>query len=253
MKGLWGEINMLTISNLSVSIDGKQILNSLNLSLEPGSIHVLMGSNGSGKSTLAHTLMGHQQYQIAQGSILLNAHDITELAVDKRAQAGLFLAFQHPYEIPGVTVFNFLKEAHYALSKKIMAPKEFQELIYAKMQLLDMDIGFAHRELNYGFSGGEKKKLELLQLLVLNPRVAILDEIDSGLDIDAIKIVGKGIQYARQENPELSFLIITHNPRLLDHINADRVHVMSKGTIVETGSAMLAAAIEQRGYDAYTS
>ena len=242
-------LSVLKVSNLSVAIDGKPILNSLNLSLESSSIHVLMGPNGSGKSTLAHTLMGHPQYQITQGSIHLDESDITAISVDKRAQAGLFLAFQHPYEIPGVTVLSFLKEAHYACTKKILSMKEFQDLLYAQMALLEIDIAFAHRALNCGFSGGEKKRLEILQMLVLQPKVAILDEIDSGLDVDAIKIVAQGLQVARKANPSLSILIITHYPRLLSYIEPDIVHIMHKGMIIEQGSAA-ALAIEKRGYDA---
>jgi len=241
---------MLKVSNLSVSVDGKPILNSLNFSFEPGSVHVLMGPNGSGKSTLAHTLMGHPQYQITQGAIHLNNNDLTQLAVDKRAQAGLFLAFQHPYEIPGVTVLSFLKEAHHACTKTVLPMKEFQDLLYAKMALLEIDIAFVHRALNCGFSGGEKKRLEILQMLILQPKVAILDEIDSGLDVDAVKIVAHGLQIARRENPYLSIIIITHYPRLLSYIEPDFVHVMHKGTIIDQGSAALAFAIEKRGYDA---
>lgn len=241
---------VLKVSNLSVSIDGKPILNSLNFSYAPGSIHVLMGPNWSGKSTLAYTLMGHPQYQITHGSIYLNDADITQLAIDKRAQAGLFLAFQHPYEIPGVTVLSFLKEAHHACTKKILSMKEFQELLYAKMAVLEIDIAFAHRALNCGFSGGEKKRLEILQMLILQPKIVILDEIDSGLDVDAVKIVAQGLQIARKENPDLCIIIITHYPRLLSYIEPDFVHVMHKGKIIEQGSAELAFAIEKRGYDA---
>jgi Fe-S cluster assembly ATP-binding protein len=194
--------------------------------------------------------MGHPQYQITNGTIYLSNSDITQLSVDKRAQAGLFLAFQHPYEIPGVTVLSFLKEAYHACTKTIISMKDFQELLYSKMALLEMDKAFAHRALNHGFSGGEKKRLEILQMLVLKPKVAILDEIDSGLDVDAIKIVAQGLQIAREENPDLGILIITHYPRLLSYIQPDFVHIMHKGLIVERGSAALAFAIEERGYDA---
>lgn len=241
---------MLQISKLSVSIDDKPIINSLNLSVPSGSVHAIMGLNGSGKSTLAFTLMGHPSYVITQGSLALNGQIITDLSVEKRAQAGLFLAFQHPYEIPGVTVYNFLKEAHFAIHKKIVTTKEFQELLYAKMDLLHMDHGFAYRSLNHGFSGGEKKRLELLQLLVLSPKLAILDEIDSGLDVDAVKIVALGLQAARAQNPEMSIIIITHYPRLLAFIAPDVVHIMNKGTIIQSGPPALAFDIETRGYDA---
>lgn len=242
--------SVLKVENLCVAIQDKPLLHGINLAIAPGSVHILMGPNGSGKSTLAYTLMGHPLYQVTQGSILLHEKNITDLAVDKRAQAGLFLSFQHPYEIPGVTVFDFLKEAHFALTKEAMPVKEFQEFVYAKMMLLHMDISFAHRHLNCGFSGGEKKKLELLQLLILNPKIALLDELDSGLDIDAIKMVAHGLRMAQKENPDLSLLIITHNPRLLSYIDVDHVHIMNKGMISQSGSIALVSALEQRGYDA---
>ena len=238
----------MKITNICVEINQKQILRDINLCLDAGQIHILMGPNGSGKSTLAYALMGHPSYQITNGSIVLNTVNITHLSPDKRAQAGLFLAFQNPYEIPGVTVFNFLKEAHYAVTKKVMSTQEFQNYIYAKMALLEMDTSFAHRCLNFGFSGGEKKKLELLQLLVLCPQIAILDEIDSGLDVDAIKIVAQGLHAAKRENPNLSILLITHYPRLLHSIQPDFVHIMNQGTLVQSGSAALAYEIEQKGY-----
>ena len=246
-------INILQISNLQVIVDQKIIIENLNLTIEPGLVHVLMGPNGSGKSTLAYALMGHPSYQIAKGSITFKGNDITALTVDKRAHLGIFLAFQNPYEIPGVTVFNFLREAYLAITKKVVSVKEFQEILYAHMELLTIDIGFAHRPLNHGFSGGQKKQLELLQLLLLKPTFAILDEIDSGLDVDAIAMVGKGLDLARKENPDLSLLIITHYPRLLKYISPDFVHIMNNGRIQETGSAPLVHHIEQCGYDAYKS
>lgn len=241
---------MLQIRNLSVSIDEKPIINSLNLSVPAGSVHAIMGLNGSGKSTLAFTLMGHPAYTITQGALALDGQIITDLSVEKRAQTGLFLAFQHPYEIPGVTVYNFLKEAYFAIHKKVVSTKEFQELLYSKMDLLQIDHGFAYRALNHGFSGGEKKRLELLQLLVLAPKLAILDEIDSGLDVDAIKIVAIGLKAARAQNPQMSIIIITHYPRLLSFITPDMVHVMNKGAIIQSGPPSLAFDIETRGYDA---
>ncbi len=244
---------MFSVSNLSVTIDDKPILQGINFSLNPGTICALMGPNGSGKSSLAYTMMGHPAYTVTSGTIKFNGQDITQLSPDKRAQAGLFLAFQQPYEIPGVTVFNFLKEAYFASTKKIVSIKEFQDLLYAKMVLLDIDISFAHRSLNCGFSGGEKKRLELLQLLVLNPKVAILDEIDSGLDVDAIKIVAHGLACARSENPDLSLIIITHYPRLLTYIKPDVVHVLYKGTMSHSGDASLAFEIEKQGYHACPS
>ena len=241
---------MFKVTNLSASVDQKPILKSINLEIQPATIHALMGPNGSGKSTLAYTLMGHPSYAISGGSIELNGHDITHLSIDKRAQAGLFLAFQSPMEIPGVTVLNFLKEAHHAITKKTISAKDFQQLIFEQMDILGMDHAFVYRNLNAGFSGGEKKRLELLQLLVLKPAVAILDEIDSGLDVDAIKIVANGLHKARTANPRMSIIIITHYPRLLTYIQPDLVHIISGGTIIQQGQAPLAYAIEQRGYDA---
>ncbi len=241
---------MLSISQLSVSVAQKPILNSLNLEIAPGSLQVIMGPNGSGKSTLAATLMGHPAYQITAGSITLNGQDITQSSADKRARAGLFLAFQHPYEIPGVTIFNFLKEMHGARTQKAVTVKEFQEQLGGFLDLLKLDPACLYRQLNYGFSGGEKKKLELLQMLVLQPTLAILDEIDSGLDVDAIKTVAHCLSHARSNNPAMSILLITHYPRLLAYLEPDFVHVMHKGSLVQTGPSSLAGVIEQRGYDA---
>lgn len=241
---------MLKITNLSVLVGQKPILNHINLEIEPGSVHVLMGPNGSGKSTLAAALMGHPDYEISQGSIILNGQEITHFALDKRAQAGIFLAFQNPLEIPGLTIFNFIKEAHYATTKKLLSISEFQGFLFEKMDILGMDHAIAYRNVNAGFSGGEKKRLEILQLLMLCPQVAILDEIDSGLDVDAIKIVAQGIQAARRLNPCMSILMITHYPRLLEHIKPDWVHVLGEGTIKHQGPLSLAYEIEQRGYDA---
>lgn len=242
--------SVLKVNDLCVGIDQKAIIIGLNFEIASGSIHVIMGANGSGKSTFAHALMGHPAYAITHGSIILSRQDITNLEVDKRAQAGLFLSFQHPYEIPGVTVYNFIREAYYARFKQPLNAKEFQALLYQKMEILGLDLAFAHRPLNYGFSGGEKKKLELLQLLMLNPAVAILDEIDSGLDVDAIKMVAQGLHTARKQNPELALIIITHYPRLLSYIQPDMVHILQNGSIKMSGSYQLAQQIEQRGYDA---
>jgi Fe-S cluster assembly ATP-binding protein len=246
-------MQMLIIKNLCVSIDQKPILKAINFDIKPGEIHALMGPNGSGKSTLAYTLMGHPAYVVSSGSVHLNNQELMGLSIDKRAQAGIFLAFQNPLEIPGVTVFTFLKEAHCAITKKALSPKEFQQLLFEQMDILQIDHAFAYRNLNAGFSGGEKKRLELLQLLVLKPQVAILDEIDSGLDVDAIKIVAQGLQAAREQNSSMSLIIITHYPRLLTFIQPDVVHFLFFGTIIAQGPANLAHTIEQRGYDAIQS
>lgn len=241
---------MLTITNLSVSTAQKEILNNFNLILESGALEVIMGPNGSGKSTLAYTLMGHPDFAINKGKIFFNNEEITQLAIDKRAQKGIFLAFQNPIELPGVSVFSFLKESYFALHKTVLPNQEFQELIYFYLQLLALDPSFAHRNVHQGFSGGEKKKFELLQLLLLKPRLAVLDEIDSGLDADALKIVAQNINYARKENPPLTILLITHTTRLTAHINPSRIHVMQRGTILKSGNSDLAHGIEQRGFDA---
>lgn len=240
---------MIKITNLTVSVDQKLVLKSINLEVSPGTVHVLMGRNGSGKSTLAHVLMGHPFYPLSSGTIHFNGNDISHMPIDKRAQEGIFLAFQNPIEIPGVTVFAFLKEAYAAITKKVVSIKEFQQLLFEQMDLLQIDHAFAYRDLNVGFSGGEKKRLELLQLLILRPKLAILDEIDSGLDVDAIKVVGQGLQVACAVNPSMSIILITHYPRLLAHLEPDTVHIMSNGTLIARGDANLAHAIEQRGYD----
>lgn len=241
---------MLNIQNLSVSIDQKIIIDSLSLSIKPGALHVLMGPNGSGKSTLAAALMGHPAYQVHAQRLHLNDVDLQPLSVDKRAQQGLFLGFQHPYEIEGVSVFSFLKEAHFACTKKNISVQDFSALLKQAMDCLHIDSSFAQRALNCGFSGGEKKRLELLQMILIRPTCAILDEIDSGLDVDAVKIVAQGLQTARAAAPAMSILLITHYPRLLAYVQPDAIHVLHKGSIVRSGDAQLAHAIEQKGYDA---
>lgn len=239
---------MLYIDQLSVLVQQKQVINNLSCTILPGAMHALMGPNGSGKSSLALTLMGHPSYRITSGTIRFADTDITQLLPDKRARLGLFLAFQHPVEIPGVTVFNFLKESYYALHGAT-GMQEFQSVLYAAMDLLSIDHAFAYRKVNEGFSGGEKKRLELLQLVLFKPMLAILDEIDSGLDVDALKIVAQGIALAREQNPDMSILLITHYQRILDYITPDVVHVMQAGQIICSGDATLAQTIEQRGYD----
>lgn len=242
----------LHIENLYVSIgDTQHVIKNLSLQVLPGTVHVIMGSNGSGKSTLAYTLMGHPAYTIDQGQIFYNGQSITSLTPDKRAKLGIFLAFQHPYALPGVIVFTFLKEAHQAVTGIVMGIAQFQELLYAAMHLLSIDTAFASRSLNEGFSGGEKKRFEMLQLLLLKPSLVILDELDSGLDIDALKIVTHGLCRARQENPSMSIIIITHYQKILTHLAPDFVHVLHDGAIVKTGPATLADEIEDKGYDGY--
>ena len=239
----------LRINQLQVSVEDQPVLKGLDLSLASGEIHALMGPNGSGKSTLAYALMGHPRYTITNGAIFFNNEEITNCSPDKRAKLGLFLSFQHPQEIPGVQVFIFLKEARRALTGNEVAIDELYDELCAYMDLLHINHSFAYRNLNDGFSGGEKKKFEMLQLLVLKPKIAILDEIDSGLDVDALKSVAEGIAYARNNNPHLSILIITHYQRILQYIQPDYVHVMIDGKLIQSGDHQLAQRIEKQGYD----
>lgn len=242
---------LFLINKLSVSIVDKQILYDIDLSVDASSIHVIMGPNGSGKSTLAYALMGHPRYTISSGSIMLSCVDITTMSVHERAKNGLFLAMQYPCEIPGVSIASFLKEAYSAITGKHISAIDFQTFLYERCAQLGIDQSFVARGLNDGFSGGEKKRLELLQLLMLQPKVAILDEIDSGLDIDSLKVVAEGIMLARKENSGISIIIITHYQRILDYITPDYVHVMSQGRIVASGSSAIAHALEAKGYDAF--
>lgn len=239
---------LLFLKRLSVSKDQKPILNDLSLEVQAGSVHALMGPNGSGKSTLAYTLLGHPDCQITGGQMTYKDQNLADLAIEQRAQQGIFLAFQQPIEIPGVSVFDFLRESHIALTKSTIPVKEFQALLYQKLDLVGLDHSFAYRPLNVGFSGGEKKRLEILQLLLFSPSLAILDEIDSGLDVDAIRLVAQSLQKAREENPKMALIIISHYPHLYNYIIPDHVHVMSKGAIIKSGTFELAQAIQQRGY-----
>ena len=242
----------LVISGLRVAVEGKEILKGIDLTIEPGKTHVLMGPNGSGKSTLAFAVSGHPKYEILGGSVTLDGVDILSLPADKRAKAGLFLSFQHPSEIPGVTVANFIRTARMAVRPDDLPPAKFRQLVYGKLDVLDMDPAFLSRYVNDGFSGGEKKRLEMLQLAILAPRYAILDETDSGLDVDALSAVGRSIDALRQsdEGKDTGFLIITHFPRILRHVPADVVHIMLDGRIVKTGGPELADVIERDGYEA---
>lgn len=243
----------LIIRNLRVSIEGKEILKGVNLTLPKGEVHAIMGPNGTGKSTLAYTLMGHPAYEVTDGEVIFKGQNILELEPDERSRLGIFLAFQYPVAIPGVTVANFLRTAVNARrraqnpeDKGIPIP-EFRKMLKAKMELLRIDPSFAGRYLNDGFSGGEKKRAEILQMAVLQPEIAILDETDSGLDIDALRIVAEGVNALRGEN--LGVLVITHYQRILNYIRPDVVHVMMDGRIVETGDADLALHLEEHGYD----
>ena len=240
---------MLNIKNLKVSVENKLILNDLNLKINPGEVHAIMGPNGSGKSTLANVLSGKKGYEI-QGEILFDKLSINDIAVEERAQKGIFLAFQYPVEIPGVNTNVFLRTSLNSIRKskgeKELDTLTFLKLIKEKAKELGIDEKFLSRQLNVGFSGGEKKKNEILQMKLLQPKLSILDETDSGLDIDALKIVADGVNsYKKQDN---AFLIITHYQRLLDYIKPDFIHVLSKGKIVKTGSAELALELEKSGY-----
>lgn len=243
----------LEIRNLHVNIEDKPILRGVNLTVKQGETHALMGPNGSGKSTLANVLLGHPAYQVTAGQIIFEGEDLLELEPDERSRAGLFLAFQYPVSIPGITLANFLRQAinsrmkaKDADSKGISIP-EFRRLLKAKMDYLKMDHSFAGRYLNEGFSGGEKKRAEILQMAVLEPRIAILDETDSGLDIDALRIVAEGID--KLKGPELGVLVITHYQRILNYIKPQFVHIMFEGQIVENGGPDLALHLEEAGYD----
>jgi Fe-S cluster assembly ATP-binding protein len=240
----------LRITNLRCSVGGNEILKGIDLTVDPARVHALMGPNGSGKSTLAFSLTGHPQYEVS-GSVELDGQDLLALSPDKRARAGLFLSFQYPAAIPGVKVANFLHAARKAERPGDLPPAKFRALLLEKMDQLGIDPSFMGRYLNDGFSGGEKKRLEMLQLAVLAPKYAIMDETDSGLDIDALKDVGDSIAALRasDEGRETGFLIITHYPRILQYVKPDVVHVMIDGRIVKTGGHDLAHRIEREGYD----
>lgn len=242
-------MSTLVIQDLHVAIDGKEILKGLNLTLNTNEIHAIMGPNGTGKSTLASAIMGHPKYEVTSGSVTLDGEDVLEMEVDERAQAGLFLAMQYPSEVTGVTNADFIRSAMNSRREEgdeISIMKFIRELD-SKMEYLEMDQDMAQRYLNEGFSGGEKKRNEILQLMMIQPKFAILDEIDSGLDIDALKVVSSGINQMRGEG--FGCLIITHYQRLLNYITPDKVHVMMQGRVVKSGGPELAHKLEAEGYD----
>lgn len=243
----------LVIKDLHVSIDGKEILKGVNLTVKQGEVHALMGPNGTGKSTLSYAILGHPHYEVTQGEVYFKGQNILEMKTDERSRLGLFLAFQYPVAIPGVSVANFLRSAVNS-RRRVENPEdkgipipEFRKLLKERMELLKMDSAFAGRYLNDGFSGGEKKRAEILQMAALKPEIAILDETDSGLDIDALRIVSEGVNALR--GPELGVLVITHYQRILNYIKPDHVHIMMDGRIVESGAAELALRLEEHGYD----
>jgi Fe-S cluster assembly ATP-binding protein len=232
-------------------VEGTPILKGVDLVVQPGEIHALMGPNGSGKSTLAHTLLGNPDYQVDGGTIRLQGQDVAGWSADERARAGMFLGFQYPEEIPGVPVIQFLRQALSARTGTDLSVLELRLAVGDWMERLGIEAAFADRYLNEGFSGGEKKRNEILQMAVLEPVVAILDETDSGLDIDALRVVGNGIQAVREERPELGVLVITHYQRILDVLSPDRVHVLVDGQIVDSGGPELAVELERSGYARY--
>jgi len=244
---------MLSIRNLSVSVAGKPILDRLSLELPAGEVHAIMGPNGAGKSTLGYVLTGREGYEVIGGEVSLHGEDLLALTPSERAARGVFLSFQYPMEIPGVPALTFLRTAlnaqHKARGEPEIGAPEFLKLIRAKAAELKIDFDMLRRALNVGFSGGEKKRMEILQMAVLAPRLAILDETDSGLDIDALRIVAEGVNAMRA--PDRAMLVITHYQRLLDHIRPDRVHVLSAGRIVASGGPELAHELEREGYDKY--
>ena len=240
---------MLKINNLHASVEGKEILKGINLEVKSGEVHAIMGPNGSGKSTLANVLMGNPVYKVTKGSVKYLGKDITEDTVDKRAKKRMFMAFQYPESIPGVTIVTMLKAALSNITATELTTVELRLKIAEAMGVLGIEPDFVDRYLNEGFSGGERKRNEILQLAVLEPKLAILDETDSGLDVDGLRIVGEGVNQLR--NKDRSFLIVTHYQRLLNYIKPDYVHVFIDGDIVETGSYKLSQKLEQEGYDSY--
>ncbi|MDA0716005.1 MAG: Fe-S cluster assembly ATPase SufC [archaeon] len=237
---------VLRIENLHVSVEGVEILKGLTLTIHKGEIHAIMGRNGAGKSTLANVIMGHPAYEITQGSIHYMSKPLDELEVFERARAGMFLSFQYPAVIPGVQVGTFLKKSTQSVRQVELSARDFRKELKDAMGMLNMDSSFLSRYVNDGFSGGEKKRLEILQMLLLQPKLALLDETDSGLDIDALKIVAQGINMVA---PLAGCLIITHYQRLLDHVKPDYVHAMIDGRIVESGGPELAVKLEEQGYE----
>ncbi len=246
-NGTSGGEPIFIIEDLHASIEGKEILRGVDLTINRGEVHALMGPNGSGKSTLANTIMGHPNYKVTKGRIRFNGQDIAAMSVDERARRGLFLAFQYPIAIPGVVYGNFLRNSLKARRQEDVPVREFRKLLDETLDLLKMDHEFVRRYVNDGFSGGEKKRAEVLQMALLRPEMAVLDETDSGLDIDALRTVAEGINALR--GPELGMLLITHYQRLLNYIKPDIVHVLYQGRIIKTGGAELALELERDGYD----
>lgn len=243
---------MITIKNLHASVEGKEILKGINLEVKAGEVHAIMGPNGSGKSTLSSVLAGREEYEVTAGEVIFNGKDLLEMSPEDRAREGLFLAFQYPVEIPGVSNINFLKTAINEIreyhGQGPMDAKDFLARVKEKQKLVELDVKLANRSVNEGFSGGEKKRNEIFQMAMLEPKLAILDETDSGLDIDALRIVSSGVNKLRSK--ENAFIVITHYQRLLEYIVPDRVHILYDGKIVRSGDKNLALELEEKGYDA---
>ncbi|MGK0268890.1 MAG: Fe-S cluster assembly ATP-binding protein [Paraglaciecola sp.] len=241
---------MLNVANLRAKIDGKEILKGLNIEVKPGEVHAIMGPNGSGKSTLSNVLAGRDNYEATDGTVMFEGKDLLSLVPEDRAREGIFLAFQYPVEIPGVSNLEFLKTSleclHAHQNKPLLSAVEFMKLAREKCRLVDLDTEFLKRGVNEGFSGGEKKRNEIMQMLMLEPKLCLLDETDSGLDIDALKVVADGINQLR--SPERSFILITHYQRLLDYVQPDFVHVLADGKIIKSGGSELALELEEKGY-----
>jgi Fe-S cluster assembly ATP-binding protein len=244
---------LFEVEDLHVRVEGTEILRGVDLTVQAGEVHALMGPNGSGKSTLANTLLGNPSYEVTAGRICFKGEDITTWPTDTRGKAGIFLAFQYPEEIPGVPVIQFLRQALSARKGIDLSVLELRLSIMEWMKRLDMDESFGDRYLNEGFSGGEKKRNEVLQMAILEPELAILDETDSGLDIDALRVVARGVNEVRSSRPDLGVLLITHYQRILDELTPDRVHILVDGRIVDSGGPELARRLEEEGYEAWRS
>lgn len=242
---------LLSLQDLTVSVENKPVIEGLSLSFERGKTYAIMGPNGSGKSSLAYAVMGHPRYVISSGNMVFDGHDLLELSPDKRAKLGVFLALQSPYEIEGVTYKDFLRHAYNALydgTEKQLRLRDFHAMLLERLKLLNMSEDFINRSINVGFSGGEKKRAEMLQIAVLQPRLAILDEIDSGLDVDALKDVCRALKALRQEQPDLTIIMISHYKRLFDYLKPDHVFLIRAGALIQTGGIELVHAIEEHGY-----
>ena len=242
--------SLLQIKNLSAGIEDGEILHNINLSVGKGETHVLMGPNGAGKSTLGNTVMGNPVYEVTSGSIIFDGQDITKVSADKRAKLGMFMSFQNPLEVPGLSLESFIRNSIRQQTGKPIKIMQFKKELEEKMELLEMDVSYADRDLNVGFSGGEKKKAEILQMLMLNPKLCILDETDSGLDVDAVRTVSKGIQ-EYHKNSDGALIIITHNAKILEALDVDYTHIIVKGSLVATGGAELIEEISKNGFEQY--